>query len=323
MKYYLIGTLPPPLGGVSVFVYRFKALLEAQGQPVQVVDFGRHTRLQRGVQLLKFICDPRPAVFHLNNYDLYILLALALRPFAGRYEFHDHSGRMVRSFRGIRRWVFQRYLNRLERCTLVGEHIRGDYQAAGFRLPPNVQVQNAFLPPPPEDEARIWASYTPETLAFIASHRPLIVANAFQITFYQGVDLYGIDMCIELAAALKAEYPQAGLLFALAEVGDPAYFARLKQLIQEKGCAENFHFMTGQKELWPLFKKADLMLRPTFADGFGISVAEALHFGCPAIASDVCERAEGTILFQNRNQTDLHAKVRQVLQKTPAQERKA
>ncbi len=60
---------------------------------------------------------------------------------------------------------------------------------------------------------------------------------------------------------------------------------------------------------------ADLMVRPTYRDGYGISVAEALHFGCPAIASDVCRRAKGAIIFKNRDFDDLIEKARRVLSK--------
>ena len=65
--------------------------------------------------------------------------------------------------------------------------------------------------------------------------------------------------------------------------------------------------------IWPLFKKVDLFLRPTNTDGFGISLAEAIHFGTLAIASDVCPRPEGTILFKNRDFNDLFTKVNKIL----------
>ena len=79
------------------------------------------------------------------------------------------------------------------------------------------------------------------------------------------------------------------------------------------GKPDRFYFMTGQKEIWPLFKKTDLMIRPTYSDGYGISIAESLYFGCPAIASNVCLRPKGTILFKNRDLDDLATKAMLVL----------
>ena len=71
--------------------------------------------------------------------------------------------------------------------------------------------------------------------------------------------------------------------------------------------------MTGERELWPLFRKADLMVRPTCTDGYGISIAEALYFDCPAVASDVCVRPEGTLLFNNRDMDDFYEKASDIL----------
>jgi glycosyltransferase involved in cell wall biosynthesis len=126
-----------------------------------------------------------------------------------------------------------------------------------------------------EDEESILKTYPSEVKEFAASRRPLIVANAFQIVFYRGVDLYGLDMCVEVVAALKESYPHVGLIFAVAEVGEAAYFEKIKRRIDELGIEDNFLFLTGQRELWPLFRRADLMVRPTCSDAYGISVAEA------------------------------------------------
>ena len=50
--------------------------------------------------------------------------------------------------------------------------------------------------------------------------------------------------------------------------------------LQELNLEENFYFLTGQKELWPIFKKASLMIRPTNTDGDALSIREALYFLC-------------------------------------------
>ena len=316
MKYYLIGKYPPPLGGVSVYVYRFSKLLKSQGQRVEVIDLSKYSRHRKILILLKLALSPERAIFYLNGLNFYVMLVLALRPFSGNIVFHDHSGRAVEDIHGIERTILKLFLRRANECILVGDHLKRYYQQKGYNLPPRTRVQNAFLPPPLEDEPKIWSTYDETTIKFMENHSPLILANAFQIIFYQGVDLYGIDMCLELTAQLKKKYPHIGFLFALAEIGDQKYFQELNQSIDDLDIRGNFHFVTGQKELWPLFKRADLMIRPTFVDGYGISVTEALYFGCPAVASDVCERAQGTVLFRNRDIKDLLGKVEKVLNET-------
>ena len=73
----------------------------------------------------------------------------------------------------------------------------------------------------------------------------------------------------------------------------------MKSKITEYNLNDNFHFITGQKEIWPLFKKADILIRPTYSDGYSVSIEEAMSLGCKVIASEGFERAKGTIEFQN------------------------
>ena len=65
-------------------------------------------------------------------------------------------------------------------------------------------------------------------------------------------------------------------------------------------------------EYW---KISDVFIRPTTTDIEGISVKEALWVNTPAIASDVCERPAGTLLFENRNYLDLKDKVLKIYKK--------
>jgi len=116
-------------------------------------------------------------------------------------------------------------------------------------------------------------------------------------------------MCIQLTEKLKKDFPDIGFIFVLAdEQRNEKYINTMKELSSKLYIENNFYFLTGQKEMWPLFKESDLMVRPTYSDGYGISIAEALYFNSHAIASKVCDRPEGTILFENRNVEDLYEK---------------
>jgi glycosyltransferase involved in cell wall biosynthesis len=305
-KFILIGPYPPPLGGVSVFIYRYSKVLKSQGCDVQLLDWEKLNWLQKIGWLLNIIFNPQKTTFHVNGFLFYILFCLLLRPFQKKIIFIDHSFRGIDQLSGVKRKILNKFLTIVDEYVLVGEHLRQYYSDSGYQLPANTIVRNAFLPPPLEDEEKIWKSYDPSTLEFIKNHSPIIIANAYQITIYNDVDLYGIDMCINETALLKQNYPNIGFLFALAEIGELEVYEKYLSQIDLLGIRDNFHFMTGQKELWPLFKKADLMIRPTSSDGYPLSVAEALSLGCPAIASDVCERAKGTILFRNRDLDDLN-----------------
>ena len=120
-------------------------------------------------------------------------------------------------------------------------------------------------------------------------------------------------MCIDLCANLKQYYPRIRLVFCLPDIGDYEYFNKLKRRIAEKGIENNFLFITEQYQFYPILMKCDVFVRPTNTDGYGISIAEAIFFKVPAVASDVCQRPEGTILFKSRDINDFILKVKDVL----------
>lgn len=318
MKILLIGPLPPPLGGVSVYLYRHRRVLERDGHDVSVLD---PTKMSRAAYFTRLLLAP------FGRYDLiadhvqsiYVMLVLLVTGMAGRTEVVDWNWRQLENWAGWKRRLCGAFLRRCKGIVLSGAHLASYYEEHGVALPrEKVRGLDPFIPPPLEDEEAILATYPSEVLEFAAGRRPLIAANAFRLVFYRGVDLYGLDMCVEMVAALKESYPNVGLVFALAEVGDAGYFGEMRRRIEELGIKDNFFFLTGQRELWPLFRRADLMVRPTCSDAYGISVAEALHLGCPAVASDVCVRTPGTLTFANRDAEDFLRKCRLALDETAA-----
>ena len=301
MRHQLIGTFPPPLGGISVFLYRRRRQLLDCGESVVTVDFGKLGRWRRNAALLRMLLDPRPYAFDLNEVNFSAMAILVMRPFPGTVTYRVHGFGTLPHLQGARRFVFRALLRRADRIVLVNEQLRAYHAWHGYELPPVTVVEPAFLPPPLDEEAEIRATYYPETLRFVETKRPLLVVNAFQITFHEGVDLYGIDLCIALIDEIRKEHPGAGLLIALAEVGDPSYFATLQSEISQRGLDAHVHFMTGQRQLWPLLKAATVLLRPTTTDGDAVSIREALYFGRQVVASDVVVRPEGTVVFPSRD----------------------
>ena len=54
-----------------------------------------------------------------------------------------------------------------------------------------------------------------------------------------------------------------------------------------------------------LIAQSDIVLRPTCTDGDALTIREALDLNKPVVASDVVGRPAGTILFKNRDLSDL------------------
>jgi len=104
---------------------------------------------------------------------------------------------------------------------------------------------------------------------------------------------------IELIHALsKVTYSD----IVLSLVGDkdqrPEYVAKVKDVIRDSNLNHRVHLCgrVSAEELYRLYHEADIFVLPSFHEGYGIVVMEAMQFGLPAIVSNVAALPE---LVQN------------------------
>lgn len=70
-------------------------------------------------------------------------------------------------------------------------------------------------------------------------------------------------------------------------VEDRAYYGKLKQFIRKNGLEGKIEFLGFMKEMSEEYRKADLVLLPSFAEGTPNVVLEAYAYGRPVIVSDI------------------------------------
>jgi glycosyltransferase involved in cell wall biosynthesis len=314
LTWFFLGALPPPLGGVTIFAKRKVATWRACGKQVVQLDVGKLSPISKVRQLFRLLFAGRNSGIYVNDLSGFNLAAAGFNIGGAKIFLHDHNYNLG-SMTGFRGWLLRRCLSRCDEIYFDGVHSRENYIQAGFmREDKKYSFSSPFIKPDPAEREAIVSRYPAELFAFLDAHSPVIGANAFKIVLDDsGVDLYGVDMTLDLLESLRKTYPDSGVVFAVAVDHDSEYVQGLKQAIRDKGLAEHFLLMIGADELWPFFGMVDVFVRPTSTDGYGISVAEAIFSGTPAVASDVCKRHEKAVLFQARNQADLEEKVRQLL----------
>tara|TARA_B100000809_G_scaffold10925_1_gene10285 strand:+ start:3433 stop:4407 length:975 start_codon:yes stop_codon:yes gene_type:complete len=309
----LAGPFPKPLGGVSVHTKRLFHLLDNQG--LNVKKFKLNKRKIPGLQWSLFLVHlafNRYDVVHLQLFEplfyKIVLLICKLKKTELILTIHNpHVSSRIKENIAL--------LNQTDVIVMVGGHIVDSYNSSGVELTTEIKVISSYLPPNNKDEVNILKTYPTELNAFIKKFDKTILVSAYKLIITnEGVDLYGIDKSIELLKELIINNNSIGLIIAIADDGyNVEYYSILKERIKQDGLDENVLFLGGQREIWPLFKSVNLFLRPTVYDGFGISVAEAIDMGCPAIASNVCKRAEGAIIYDYFNQKGLYLSSKKVL----------
>jgi glycosyltransferase involved in cell wall biosynthesis len=326
-----LGVLPPPIGGFSVPLQRLTRRLEEAGLEYVVYDLLNMRAVRRGGAarpigsrawwLLRYLFTAKEDLVCCHYIDWRVRVLVGLMGLRGKKALLSVGGQSLQDSLE-KGWLRRKLIAfALRRYSFVIAHntvIRQLCLSLGVR-PERTAVIPNFIPPPVRQEEI--EAIPPEVWEFIGSHDPVISANASALTFYHGEDLYGLDLCVELGAGLKPRFPRLGLVFCLPAIGDADYFGEIGRRIAARGLNDGFRFVTGAYPLYPILMQSRVFLRPTNTDGDANSLREALFFKVPSVASDVVPRPEGTIIFKNRDITDLTLKVGGLLDNYAAYQR--
>ena len=325
-----VGPYPEPIGGVSIYIKRMKLYMDLLDIENEVWDLSNTNKGVQGVTNIRFRYIPFKYLFRkdikLIHYNIpgisyKIFIGIFNRFFFKRRkkiltihgeskDLFKHKWLLVNKYLPVNNHtIMVKSLNSFDRIICVKPGDKEYLCTKGINKP--IYEVPAFIFPIEDDKNIIIPQYI---LDFINSKKFIISANASLIRFYNNQDLYGIDMCIDLIEKLNVVRQNVGMVFCLPSVNNTLYFNKLKKLIKDKKNEMNFLFVNEKMELWPIVKRSHLFLRPTNTDGDAVSIREALYYKIPTIASDICARPKGTILFKSRDIGDLYNKTIYVIE---------
>ena len=301
-----IGPAPQNIGGVSIHIKRLVSLLKGD-YSFDFVDEGKvrypgvfNIRSLNIFLYLKKVFQADIVHIHSGHYILRLfnvfMCAIILRK---RTIVTIHRDLSIEPFFKFTRWA-------VGCCNVVVCVSQVVYNMLYKQSSTcHYYVMPAFLPPDVESEPDLPA----DLLSWIDNVRQsdnnvLLVCNAVNLVLHENVDLYGLDMCIEMIRMLKTNdnLKNFYLLFVVANNNDQVLLMeQYKNNIFEYGISENVLIWESPVSFIRLILRADVVLRPTNTDGDAISIREALYLGKSVVASDVVPRPGGTVLFRNRD----------------------
>lgn len=313
MQIELWGTYPPPIGGVSMHVYRLIHYLHLLDPEIILKNFGTKdpnlvyvkTVKRKWIAFGQLLFAPTK-IIHLQSNNVVAFLGLLVFGVKHKIGITIHNKNLVAVKSRIKCCIIRCFLKKVSFIILNDV----DYKYALIKKfnckEEKIHILPAFLPPIKME----FKGLDEDILAFRKKHKYLLSANAYKLRLENGVDVYGLDLLIRLVGELRKEGVDVGLIFCLPIIGDIEYYNKCLASIAKLQLQDSIYIV--QKNLqngFEVWKLSDLFIRPTLTDMEGISVKEALFCGTPAIASDVCNRPSEAILFQNRNFEDLKRKV--------------
>lgn len=305
----VLGPVPPPYGGVSVHVQRVISLLEQQKNIVLHINSCVEYRYRHAIAPFYFIrlffslIISRPQEIHLHTLyvsnglrDLQIIMLLQTC-LNYRVVLIEHDCRYLYKRSSAWKAVLNNILPRVSHLVWIGSLTEKSYYDNNMQLPTRRTTESAFVQPDRANYDALIRKFPQEIFTFIAQHKPVLLANAFQLVLLEGKDLYGFDQCLHALRQLKDMHPNIGFIFALGQIGDITYYQQLNNYIKQYDLESHCFILIGQRPLWPLMMHVDLFVRPTLSDGASVSIEEALWANIPVIASNVCQRPAQVTLY--------------------------
>ncbi|HVF45050.1 MAG TPA: glycosyltransferase family 4 protein [Pyrinomonadaceae bacterium] len=324
-KIILLGPLPPPYGGVSVFTHSLFESLKRRGAELWAYTGGErggrgvtrfnHRRLGfvpllvRGGARARILDSSHFLVEHPNPLlvPLWLLLKLLLR-FEWVKVVHDGSlPSRYKGFGPLRRMLCRAAVGSVDEFAVVNDEI-GEWLRGEMGVRREVSTLNALLPIPP---AVFDAPLAPEFEAKLARHaRRVCSTGAFTPD-------YGFEHAAEAVELLRRESGEdIGLLLIDGTfTRDDEYRERVLRGREWIDVLEN----VPHPQVLQVFKRCDAFVRGVRYEGYGLSRVEAVWCGTPVVAGRG-EESRGILIYDYGDMDALVRYLRKSLFDPPTQE---
>lgn len=293
---FILGTIPPPIGGVSIYCFRRMAQLREEKKTYILFDTKKASSI-----LQVFFCAAAHRLkkknfvieVHTSNPKaIFVLNFLGLLRFC---EFIDHNS--SRRFSGwFGRAQLRNIASKCSRVKMVNISLQAFYKAAGVENFVNFSFFSPYIRPSEEEIKEAFEMNRAALAPLLGVHdRNIVLSSAWKPVLHSdGRDLYGITNVLDIYEALLPVYPNIKFALMVGELDDSPLCALIRTKVSalETGY-KNFYFITGGVSQLPILPLTIAFLRLTRTDGNSVGVRESLDFGCHVIATDVCARPPG------------------------------
>jgi len=315
MQLIIFGVFPPPRGGVSTHIERLTPFLEEAGISYTIWDHSKVGKYKSNIVSLRrnpikalkslLISGTKVLYYPLTNISfIKLMFLLCLKMIGVRIvvalvaspeQTLGSNTLKLRYMMVIARISFHLIATNRTFKTLLLRH----------KIPGNkVSVFSAFIPDKNGSSKTI--PIPQDALDFCVKKQPLILTYVYGPDRHDGEDLYGLDLLVLLGDELRKDFLEIGIVVVIPEISNEVYFEKIKNSIHERGLDSLFCFAIGNHFSFISFLQyTDLFIRATNTDGDALTLREAVYYGVPSVASDVCHRPEETVLFHNRDFQDL------------------
>ncbi len=294
MKLLIIGTLPPPNGGVTIHICRINDFLDYNQFPYKFIDY----RKQSFSTILGEIRKHK--IIHLHASNVFFKLIITIYCFLLRKKsiltFHGN----LKQYSGWK-YFFNNLALKFTRIPIV---LNLDSLEIAKKLNKNTQYITAFIPPlnlVKEDNDQENVKRIKDFL--INEDTVVCCTNGKYVLDQYGKDLYGIIELVELFKTLDQKFKLI--------ISDPTK-SYLEKIHHEKiEIANNILFITNEHAFIHIIKESNIVIRNTTTDGDALTIKEGLLYNKSVLATNVVDRHDWVKTYNLHDMKDLKKNIEQ------------
>lgn len=272
----ILGTLPPPVGGVTIHVERLLGFLDKNDMSYVFLSL----RIPLRIVLYKSLSF---RVIHLHCSNVYFRFFFSLFCFVCRKKllvtYHGNLGR----YNGLK--------NILDYLSVYFAYIpivlNDESLCIALKINKKSELISSFIPP--QSEECLPTSLLAQIGVLRSKYKLLCSTNVSAVSFdNMHNEIYGIIPLIKLFAFRTQD---------CLVVSDATGHYKDYVLSQEVQIPANVYFISTPHSYYALLKEVDCMIRNTTTDGDALSIKEALFLGKYVCATDVVDRHEAVSIY--------------------------
>lgn len=317
MRIVNIGRFPPPIGGVSYFLQRLKSYLDNSQKNNTFYDISgidTEKKEEKGIiccsQLRCFWevlwQEKSLVVFHSNR--LPILIGAQILGLKHKIVIFTHGESILKNKE--KGFLYRFLLKSIDYFVTPTELIYKNLKKQYLKFEKKIFYIPFILFPKDIQPIKI-----KEVISIRNSSEYLLVGYAYDLIFHNGIDLYGVDMMIEVLYKLRNDGINVSLILLLPNCTNEEYYNELLKKSERYNLKQSVLILQERiDEAISLYKIADIYLRPTNTDGDSFSVWESLYVKTPVVASDVAQRPKECVMFKSRDMDDFYRETKKTIQ---------
>jgi glycosyltransferase involved in cell wall biosynthesis len=285
MSVLIIGTMPPPIGGVTIHTVRLIDLCNKEKINYSFYNLQKFNI----ISFFKALSKSKKSHLHASNpllLFLHVFLCRVLKISSIITIHGDIEGHNI-------------FLSFVEKCAIKLCNIPIVLNQNSFNKAIKINLKTRMISSfiPPLKKEKLTLENLNKIISFKENNDELFCTNAYDFTFDKnGNETYGILSLINYFN----KFPKKKLI-----ISDPkgSYFLYTKKynIIVEN----NILFLTNNHSFFEVLKMSSCFIRNTSTDGDSLSIKEALYIGLPVLATDCVSRPKGVKLINYNDITSL------------------